>query len=98
MVICSIKWKIDGRNIKNEVLSREWTTHHTSELINAIGDVNGHVGRNIDGFQGVIVGFSISERNQERRMLLEFCDAKHVCIANTWLRKADKKEKTDLKF
>ena len=24
-------------------------------------------------------------------MLLEFCDAKHLCIANTWLRKVDKK-------
>ena len=27
-------------------------------------------------------------------MLLEFCDAKHLCIANTWLRKADKKKIT----
>ena len=25
-------------------------------------------------------------------MLLEFCDAKHLCIANTWYRKADKKK------
>ena len=32
------------------------------------------------------------KRNQEGRMLLEFCDAKHLCIANTWLRKADKKK------
>ena len=30
------------------------------------------------------------EGNQEVRMLLEFCDAKHLCIANTWSRKADK--------
>ena len=27
-------------------------------------------------------------------MLLEFCDAKHLCITNTWLRKADKKKIT----
>ena len=27
-------------------------------------------------------------------MLLEFCDAKHLCIANTWFRKADKKKMT----
>ena len=27
-------------------------------------------------------------------MLLEFCDARHLCIANTWLRKADKKRIT----
>ena len=25
-------------------------------------------------------------------MLLEFCDAKHLCIANTWLRKTVKKK------
>ena len=25
-------------------------------------------------------------------MLVEFCDAKHSCIANTWSRKADKKK------
>ena len=27
-------------------------------------------------------------------MLSEFCDAKHLCIATTWLRKADKKKIT----
>ena len=27
-------------------------------------------------------------------MLLEFCDAKHICITNTWFRKADKKRIT----
>ena len=27
-------------------------------------------------------------------MLLELCDAKHLCIANTWSRKADKKKIT----
>ena len=37
----------------NEDLSREWTIHHTSELIIGMGDFNGHIGRNIDGFQGV---------------------------------------------
>ena len=28
-------------------------------------------------------------------MLLEFYDAKHICIANTWIRKADKKNITN---
>ena len=35
-----------------EDLSREWTTHHTSELIITMGYLNGHVGRNIDHFLG----------------------------------------------
>ena len=59
-----------------------------------MGDFNGHFGRNIDGFQRVHVGFNIGKRNQGGRMLLEFCDAKHLCIANTWFRKADKKKIT----
>ena len=28
-------------------------------------------------------------------MLLEFCDAEHICIADTWFRKADKKKITN---
>ena len=57
-----------------------------------MGEFDGHVGRNIDGFQGVHGERGIGERNQEGRMLLEFCDAMDLCIANTWLRKADKKK------
>ena len=68
--------------------------HHTSELIIRMGDISEHIYKNINGFQGVHGGFSIGERNQEGCLLLEFCDAKHLCIANTWLRKADKKKIT----
>ena len=53
-----------------EDLSREWATHHTSELIIRIGDPNGHVGMIIVGFQGVHGEISIGGRNQEGRMLL----------------------------
>ena len=77
------QWKKREKNI-----SREWTTHHRRQLIIGMVDFDGHVGRNIDVFQGVHGGFSISE---EGRMLLEFCDAKHLCIANTSFIKADKK-------
>ena len=59
-----------------------------------MGDISGHVGSNIDGFQGVHGGFRIGELNQEGRMLLEFFDAKHLCISIKWLRKADKKKIT----
>ena len=83
---------MEEREFFYEDLSAEWTTHHTSELIIGMRDFNGHVGRNIDGFQGVNGGFSIGERNQDGRMLLEFCDAKHLYIANAWFRKADNKK------
>ena len=65
-----------------------------NELIIGMRNPNGHVGRNINGFKVVHRGFSIGERNQDGRILLEFCDAKHLCIANTWSRKADKKKIT----
>ena len=38
--------------------------------------------------------FIIGERNKEGSMVLEFCDAKHLCIANIWFRKVDKKKIT----
>ena len=37
---------------------------------------------------------ALAEKNQEGRMLLQFCDAKHICIAETWFRKADKRKIT----
>ena len=62
-----------------------------SELIIGRGDINGHAGRNIDGFQVGYGGFSNGERNLEGRIQLEICDVKILCIANTWFRKPDKK-------
>ena len=50
-------------------LSREWTTYHMSRLIIGMGDDSGHVGRYIDGFQGIHRGFSIGEKN---KTLLDF--------------------------
>ena len=81
------------KEIFHEYLSRERTTHRMTELIIAMGDINGHVNRNIDGFQGEHGGFSIGTRNQEGRMLLEFCIL-NLCIANTWFRKADNEKIT----
>ena len=62
-----------------------------SELITGRRYSKRHVGKHIDGFQGVHRGLRIGERNQEGRMLLEFCDANHLYMDNTWSRKADKK-------
>ena len=53
------------KKISYEDLSREWTTHHTSDLIIRMGDFNGHVGENIDVFQGVHGGYTIGKRNKE---------------------------------
>ena len=38
---------MDGRNFLSEDPSREWTSHHMSELIIGMGDFTGLVGRNM---------------------------------------------------
>ena len=45
-----------------------------------MGDMNGHVGRHIDVFDGVNGGYGVGQRNLEGRMLLEFCLEKKLCI------------------
>ena len=49
-----------------------------------LGDFNGHVGKEIEGFEGIHGGYGMGERNAERRMQLELCDEKELCVANTW--------------
>ena len=34
------------------------------------------------------------ERNVEERILLEFCDEKELCVANTWFEKKEKRKIT----
>ena len=58
--------RISGNSLKEKDffyggLFGEWTTHLTSELIIGMGDINGYVGGNIDGFKGVHGGYSIDE-------------------------------------
>ena len=56
-------------------------------------DFNGHPGKRIEGYKGVHGGNGIGERNVEGKML-EFCDEKELCVANTWFRKEEKRKVT----
>ena len=58
-----------------------------------IGDSNGHVGKHIEGYEGVHGGNGIGERNVEGKML-EFCDEKGLCVANIWFRRGEKRKVT----
>ena len=64
------------------------------ELILGMGDFNGHVGKQSDAYEDVHGGNGIGERNMEGKMLLEFCDEKELCVANTWFRKEEKRKVT----
>jgi len=54
-----------------------------SEFIVVGGDLNGHVGTNVVGYDGVHGGYGFRERNAYGQRLLEFCDAMELVVANT---------------
>ena len=71
-------------------MAKEWDLNRPNETILGFGDFNGHVGKRADGFEGVHGGNGFGERNLEGRRLLEFCDKKELCVANTWFKKRAK--------
>ena len=54
-------------------LKYEWDMHSADGLVMCLGDINGHIGRPIYGFNGANVGHGIGQVNLEGRMLLDFC-------------------------
>ena len=74
-------------------LRSEWDLYSMGELVLGVSDFNGHVGKRVEGYEGVHGGNGIGERNVEGKML-EFCDEKKLCVANTWLRKREKRRVT----
>ena len=57
--------------------------HSAGDLVMPLGDINGHVGRRVDGFDEDHGGFCEGQVNLEGRMLLEFCLEKELCVSNT---------------
>src|SRR5437867_289909 len=58
------------------------------------GDMNGHVGEKVDGYEGVHGGKGYGVRNTEGEMLLEFADAMKLVVLNTWFTKSESKKVT----
>ena len=75
-------------------LAGEYELQNPSEMVFGLGDFNGHIGEEIEGFEGFYGGNGKGKRNAEGRMLLEFCDEKELCVANTWFKKTDKRKIT----
>ena len=51
------------------------------------GDLNGHVGAGVEGFEGVHGGLGLEKEMVEGEMILEFADAWNFVVANTWFKK-----------
>ena len=75
-------------------MAGEYELQNPSEVVFGLGDFNGHVGEEIEGFEGVLGGNGIGKRNAEGRMLIKFCNERELCVANTWLKKTDKRKIT----
>ena len=70
-------------------LKCEWVMHSVDDQVMWLGDVNGHVGRHIDGLDEVHGGYGAGQRNLEGRMLLKFCQEKELCVSNTWPKREE---------
>ena len=75
-------------------MAGEYELQNPSEVAFGLGDFIGHVGGEIEGFDSVHGGNGIGKRNAEGRLLLEFCDERELCVANTWFKKTDKRKIT----
>ena len=58
----------------------KWDMHSTDDLVIYLGELNGHVGRHIDGFDWVHGGYGVGQRNLEGRMLLVLSGEGNMCI------------------
>ena len=73
-------------------LAGEYELQNPNEVVFGLRDFNGYVGEEMEGFEGVHGGNELDQRNAEGRMLLEFCDERELCVANTWFKKTDERK------
>ncbi|ESO00357.1 hypothetical protein HELRODRAFT_175767 [Helobdella robusta] len=54
------------------------------EFVVLLGNLNGHVGADADGYEGVHRGWGYGIRNEKGRRVLELADAHSMVVGNTW--------------
>ena len=62
-----------------------------SEKIILGGDLNGHVGKNSEGYEGLHSGHGYGVRNTEGERILEFCEAVGMIVCGTQFSKTESK-------
>ena len=62
-----------------EEMAKKCEVENENYVLICLGDFNGHIGKEVDGFEGVHGGFRKGKRNVEGRLQLEFCVKKNVC-------------------
>ena len=81
MCMWSTEWKNNvGKQRLYDELACGWSLRSNVKMALGVRNINGHAGKRIDGFEGVNGGNGFGKRNVERKMLLEFCDEKELCV------------------
>ena len=85
MWVCSTKWKKFGtkNSLFYDELKCEWDMHSADDLVMCLGDFNVHVGRHIDGFDGV----------HERMNLIRVMSGNGIMCVKTWFNRREEKRK-----
>ena len=66
------------------------------DILLVTGDLNGHVGKLQDVYEGFHGGFGYGSRNTEGERILEFCSALDLVLCNTFFKKGDRRLITGL--
>jgi hypothetical protein len=70
-----------------EELNDEMGQAGIDDFVVLLGDLNGHVGADADGYEGVHGGFGYGDRNMEGCRVLEFGEAHGLVVGNTWFKR-----------
>ena len=70
----------------------EWDMHSADDLVMCLDDINGHVARHNDGFDGVHGGYGVDQMNLEGRMLLVLSG--EGIVSNTWFTREENRKAT----
>ena len=94
MCVWSAKWQTGAEKERFcDDLRSAWDFHSKGDLVLGMGDFNEHVGKRIEGYEGVHGGNGIGDRKVKGKML-EFCEEKEFSVANTWFKKGEKRKVT----
>ena len=65
---------------KNSLFMMRCDMHDAGDLVMCLCDINGHIGRHIDGFDGDHVWYGVVQRNLQGRMLLVLYGKGTMCV------------------
>ena len=85
--------RLEDQSAPNDIAS-EWDLQSPGEMVLGLEDFHRHVQTRIDGLEGAHGGYGIGKRNVEGKRLLEFCDKKELCVANTLFKKKEQRKIT----